>query len=202
MFRALLRTLFRTPGAPYAIACGALLFGAHSAAMCAEYDGDRSVLNGVWTGQMRYRFESVDEDRPLHSANASTLRTRLGFETNPLLALGAMLEIEDVRAIGAEDFNTTTTGHGGYSVVPDPEATEINQAYITARHGSSRARAGRQNLVLDNARFIEKASIGPHEKARVKERLGRQATWRAVARHPSAAKPPSAPRKNSSGCGP
>ena len=150
MFRALLRT----SGAPYAIACGALLLGGHTPGMCAEYDGDTSVLDGVWSGQMRYRFESVDEDRPLHSASASTLRTRVGFETNPLLALGATLEIEDVRSIGAEKFNSTTNGHGGYSVVLDPEATEINQAYLTARRGSSRARAGRQSLILDNARFI------------------------------------------------
>lgn len=150
--------MFRAPHAQCAIACGALIFGTPSSGICAQNDGqsadEGSVLNGVWSAQARYRFESVDEDRSLHSASASTLRTRVGFETNPELALGAFLEFEDVHAIGAEKFNSTTNGHSGYSVVPDPDSTELNQAYLSLRQGSSRARAGRQSLNFDNARFI------------------------------------------------
>ena len=112
------------------------------------WGGGRWILDG------RYRVENVDQDGPQRTATASTLRTQAGFETNPSLPFSALVEIEDVRAIGAEKFDSTTNGHTGYSVVSDPEGTELNQAYLTWQRSGLRARAGRQALVLDNARFI------------------------------------------------
>lgn len=147
------RMVFRSRGASVVTAC-CFLLGTHSSFVCAEGTVADSLLSGVWSAQARYRLESVDDDGPRRSAAASTLRTHIGFETNPELALGAFLQIEDVRAVGAEKFDSTTNGNGQYSVIPDADATELNQAYLSLRGGSSNARAGRQALAFGNARFI------------------------------------------------
>jgi hypothetical protein len=112
------------------------------------------LSGGDWFASARYRAESVDQEGPLRAALASTLRTTAGFETNPDLAFGAFVEIEDVHALGAEKFNSTTNGRTQYSVVPDPNATEVNQAWLGWHNSAFRARVGRQSIVLDNARFV------------------------------------------------
>jgi Alginate export len=117
-------------------------------------DSDGALSGGDWRGQMRYRLEHVDIDGPLRTATASTLRTRLGFETNTALPFGALVEVEDVHALGAEKFNSTTNGRSDYAVVADPDSTELNQAYLTARGRGMRANVGRQALSFDGERFI------------------------------------------------
>ncbi len=125
------------------------------AALAASAAPDEGWLSGGgWILDGRYRVENVDQDGPLRTATASTLRTQVGFETNPALPFSALIEIEDVHAIGAEHFNSTASGHADYSVVADPDGTELNQALLTWQRSGVRARAGRQAIVLDNARFI------------------------------------------------
>lgn len=124
-----------------------------TAAWCA--DADEGWLDGgAWILQGRYRLEDVDQDGPLRAATASTLRTHVGYETNQALPFSALVEIEDVHAIGAEEFNSTTNGNTQYSTVADPDGTELNQAFLTWQRSGLRARVGRQALNLDNARFI------------------------------------------------
>jgi Alginate export len=138
-------------GRVFALASGLLLGGlapAADRARSSPWDGEN------WTAQLRYRVEAVDEDRAIKSATASTLRTHLGYQTNPELAIAALLEVEDVHALGAEKFNSTTNGHNEYSVVADPDGTELNQAYLTLQRSGARARLGRQSFVLDNQRFF------------------------------------------------
>lgn len=138
--------------APATIACGMVF--ACLAAEAADSDTDITFYGGTLSLDARYRVENVEQDNDLKSATASTLRTRAGFETNPELNFGGMLEVEDIRSIGAQHYNSTTNEHTDYSVVPDPEGTEINQAYLSARNSLWRARVGRQRFVLDNARFF------------------------------------------------
>lgn len=139
-------------GRGFLLASG-LLLGAMASA--EDQPRSQSLLDGDnFIAQFRYRVESVDEDRALHSATANTLRTKLGFQTNPELPWGALVEGEDVRAIGDQKFNSTTNGHSGYSVVPDPEGTELNQAYFSVQRSGVRARVGRQAFALDNQRFF------------------------------------------------
>jgi hypothetical protein len=138
-----------------AIALGLPLSAYGAFAFGADADTDESWLSGGrWILEGRYRAETVDQDGPLRAASASTLRTQAGFETNPELPLSALVEIEDVHAIGGEQFNSTTNGRTEYSVVADPDGTELNQAFLTWQGSGFRARAGRQAIVLDNARFV------------------------------------------------
>ena len=105
----------------------------------------------------RYRFEHVDDDDFDERAKASTLRTRLSLKSGEAHGLSMLLEFEDVREVGADDFNAgggNTPSRSDYPVVADVEGTEVNQAYADYRHGGFRARVGRQRINLDNQRFV------------------------------------------------
>ena len=102
----------------------------------------------------RYRIETVDQDGFTEDAFASTLRTHLGFESADLNGFSVLAEIEDVSAIGNDQFNSTTNGRGEFPVVIDPEDTELNQAYVQYRAPGNRVRLGRQDVVIDNSRFF------------------------------------------------
>jgi hypothetical protein len=152
-----------------------LMAGLVAAPLCAQEPSSTGVLSGgEWLLNARYRAESVDQDGPLRSAFASTLRTSAGFETNPDLTFGALLEIEDVHALGAEKFNSTTNGRSDYSVIADPDGTELNQAYLTVRGSGFRARAGRQAIVLDNSRFV--GDVGFRQNQQTYDAVTAQAT--------------------------
>src|SRR5687767_14474541 len=116
-------------------AVGGVLLGLLGTGLASAQDADdRSILRGGdWWAQLRYRFETVDVDSPLKTANASTLRTRIGAETNTQLPISVLVEGEDVHSIGDDRYNSTTNGRTEYAVVADPEATQINQAYVTVR---------------------------------------------------------------------
>lgn len=104
--------------------------------------------------ELRARYEAVD-DSVNRDADALTLRTVLGYQTGTYQGFGAYLEFENVSAVGDDDdYNSGTTGEGNrntaYALIPDPELTQVNQAYLSA-YG---LKAGRQRIVYDNARFI------------------------------------------------
>lgn len=106
----------------------------------------------------RYRLEHVDQERFDKNAFASTLRGRLNFRTDDWKGLGAFVEGDYVVTIGWDDYNAgagNTPDKTMYPVVADPTGPDLNQAYISWKHsGSGEARAGRQRIIYDNARFI------------------------------------------------
>jgi hypothetical protein len=139
-----------------------LLFAGRLGAQEPASDGVLS--GGDLSAKLRYRVESVEQEGPLRSALASTLRTSVAFETNPEFSGGVLVELEDVHAIGTEKYNSTTNGRTAYSVVPDPEGAELNQAYVSWHRPGIRARIGRQSIVLDNARFIGDAGFRQNQQ--------------------------------------
>jgi len=106
---------------------------------------------------LRYRYENVDQDGMLHEAEASTLQTRLGYESGEWNNLTGLLEFSDVSRIGpdATDYNDTFNGKTDYPVVADPKRTQVNQAYAkySALWGGD-LKVGRQRIKLDNDRFV------------------------------------------------
>lgn len=114
-----------------------------------------AISQGSVYGQLRPRYEYVDENNFNNDANALTLRTRLGYRTAEWNHFDALLEFEDVRSLGAEEFNSTTNTKTDYPVVPDPESTEINQAILAySGFDDTRLQFGRQYISLDNERWI------------------------------------------------
>ena len=132
------------------------------AALCGPQEADdpwQALAEGTLDLRLRYRLEHVDADALPEEALASTLRTVLGYHTGEWSGLWAKLEFEDVTAIGDDDYNSTVNGKTDHAVVADPEGTEVNQAYL-GYNGEAlgwpwiEAKAGLQEIVLDNARFL------------------------------------------------
>jgi hypothetical protein len=102
----------------------------------------------------RYRYENVDQDNALNNANAQTLRTRLTVQSGKWYGLSSVVEADNVSRIGDASYNNTRNGQRDFSVVADPDGSEINQALLRYDHNKGSLAAGRQRINLDNQRFV------------------------------------------------
>lgn len=113
-----------------------------------------AISGGKVSAQLRYRYELVDDESFTKDAQASTLRTRLGYATGNYHDFSAFLQFEDVTIVGNEHYNSTTNGLTQFPVVADPASTEVNQAYIGYKNWDTEFKYGRQVITYDNHRFI------------------------------------------------
>lgn len=112
-----------------------------------------ALTHGTVDFGLRPRYESVVQPAP-NVANAFTVRSLLGYETAPYAHVRAMLQLIDVAGI-VEDYNSILNHDTRYSVIPDPEAYNVNQAYLSFTGiPATKVRVGRQIIVLNNARFV------------------------------------------------
>jgi hypothetical protein len=118
------------------------------ASLAAALTGGKPVF------QFRTRYEDVDQDNALDTAKAWTLKSRLGYTTLAYHGWQAMVEADNVSAIGDEEFNSTGNGETGYSVVADPDGTDLNQAWLAWTGCDTTVKGGRQRIILDNERFV------------------------------------------------
>ncbi len=151
-----------TSGRPLVPTLGlALLLGV--AAPAALADGQPAgyldlFSNAKTTLAFRYRFEFVDQDAFSEHARASTLRTRISYQSGSYLDFSFLLEADDIREVIWRDFNAgegNTPNRTQYPVVADPKGTELNQAYVTYKGiPYTQVKLGRQRILLDNQRFV------------------------------------------------
>ena len=134
---------------PLAFSLFALSLHSHAAE-----DFSNLLSQGKASLDARYRYEYVDQDNLLNNANAQTLRTRLGFQSGKFHGLSALVEADNVSRIGDAAYNSTRNGQSQYSVVADPDGTEMNQALLRYDHTLGNLIGGRQRINLDNQRFI------------------------------------------------
>ncbi|MEM6573325.1 MAG: alginate export family protein [Pseudomonadota bacterium] len=127
----------------------------------APATADVSLADAIRAGKVYANFnlrsESVDQDNALEDASALTLRTRLGYQTGQYRGFSGLLEVEDSRIVaGQNEFTVGPTGFnpGVYSVIADPETTELDQALIQYTGNNFVAKLGRQVIAFDNHRFI------------------------------------------------
>ena len=125
-----------------------------SAPTFAAEDLANLVNQGKVSVDARYRYENVDQDNALNNANAQTLRTRIGLQSGKWYGLSGLVEADNVSRIGDASYNSTRNGQGNYSVVADPDGSEINQALLRYDHQYGNAVFGRQRINLDNQRFV------------------------------------------------
>lgn len=113
------------------------------------------VTEGQFFGELRYRYETVDQDGFSDEARASTIRTNLGFKTGIYRDFQALIEGQIVQNLGADDFNDTVNGNTGFPVVADPDAAEINELWLSySGLPDTVVKIGRQKINLDNQRFV------------------------------------------------
>jgi hypothetical protein len=116
-----------------------------------------ALTSGTASADFRLRYEDVEQDNAAQDATAFTLRTRLGYKTGSFNGFSAMVEMEDNRIVlGQGDYTVGPTGYnpGIYSVIADPEFTELEQGYIQYKSDNFSAKLGRQVITMDNHRFV------------------------------------------------
>ena len=123
------------------------LHQAHANALEQVFSEGKASVNA------RLRFEKVD-DPVKNDPSAYTLRTRLGFTTSSDFDLTAHMDFEHVTRVGNPNYNSTQNGQTQFGVIADPMVSELNQAYLKYALPAGSFTAGRQRIILDNARFI------------------------------------------------
>src|SRR5688572_1093297 len=102
----------------------------------------------------RLRFEDVGQDGLSQTAEAVTLRARLGFESGNVADTALLVEGEFVRPI-VEDYNSTINGSVVYPVIADPRSSELNRLQLTNTSlPFTTVTLGRQRILLDDHRFV------------------------------------------------
>lgn len=113
-----------------------------------------AISGGKTSLNIRYRLETVEQDNALEDATASTVRTTLGYKTGAYNGFSAFIEMEDVHALGDEEYNLPPDNPKQFSVVADPVGTELNQSFIQYENDGTTIKYGRQQILLDNQRFV------------------------------------------------
>jgi len=115
----------------------------------------KAFTEGKFSTQLRYRFELVDQKGIDLKAKASTVRLRLGYNTEKFFGFSLHADMEMIRALGREAYNSTDNGKVEFPVVADPKDTELNQAFLLYQGiKGMEFKMGRQRIKLDNDRFI------------------------------------------------
>lgn len=104
-------------------------------------------------GDVRLRLETVSQDNAAEDATALTVRSRIGYASEAYGGFSGRLEVENNTAL-IDDYKDTVGGGAQYSVVADPEVTEVDQAFIQYQGSGATVKLGRQVLTFDNHRFV------------------------------------------------
>ncbi len=113
------------------------------------------IRNGKFYGDLRYRYEHVNQDGFSKDATASTFRSRLGLISGKFMGFQGAAELDTIGTIGTSRYNSTINGKRQYPVVADPHTNELNALWMSWEGlYSSKVKVGRQPINLDNLRFI------------------------------------------------
>ena len=139
------------------IALATALIGSVTSQMAYADEFTEALTSGKASVNLNLRYESVDQDNALEDASALTLRTLLAYETGSYNGFSAKVEVEDTRIVlGLGDYTVGPSGYnlGQYSVIADPEHTELDQGYIQYKNDDFSAKLGRQVITMDGHRFV------------------------------------------------
>jgi len=104
----------------------------------------------------RLRYEYADQ-QTLESANAFTLRTRIGYETPKYYGFYGLAEFENTWAINYQDYRAFPIAQFPVppkTVIADPRNNQLNQLFAGFKAYNSELKGGRQVINLDNQRFV------------------------------------------------
>ncbi len=122
-------------------------------AFAADSNIGSALTDGKLSANFNLRYEGVEQDNDAKDADAFTLRTRLNYTTGTFNGFSAVVEVENSTAI--IDEYKDAIGHGNeFSVIADPDHTELDQAYIAYKSDKFSGKIGRQVITMDNHRFV------------------------------------------------
>lgn len=123
-------------------------------------DVSNAQVSMEYGADLRYRYEWFDINE---TSKASTLRLGLKAKASVGDYFSGFAELEAVEQFN-DGYNVPTVpaqNKPGYPVIADPRGTEMNQAYVQYADpaGLLQMRAGRQEIMLNNGRFISTAGL-------------------------------------------
>jgi hypothetical protein len=123
----------------------------------------QALIGGKPAVALRYRYEYLDREDLARHARASTLRAALGYETQAFHGFSVFGQFEGVTSVGPTDYKLPTNDasfrqnqgdNADRPIVPEAIGNEINQAYVKYANAWLAVKLGRQEIALNNARFI------------------------------------------------
>lgn len=119
-----------------------------------------ALAGGRFELDLRFRYEFADVEG-FRDSHAFTLRPRLIYTTRPLAGWRGAVGMHSNLAPDRDRFNAAgLSGPSDRSVIADPEDTDLSRLWVELDAGlwetplPLRVRAGRQRIILDDARFI------------------------------------------------
>ncbi|MDF1881284.1 alginate export family protein, partial [Sulfurimonas sp. MAG313] len=134
----------------------ALMISLGTVSIQAEDKAGIAIFDNVKVkGEIRPRYEGVNENNAKPNANALTNRLVLGVNADLLGTdwLSTYVEMTDVHSLN-NNYNGLDGKDNANSVVADPKQTRLTQSYLDFKYNKTIFRAGRQMVNLDNQRFI------------------------------------------------
>lgn len=138
-------------------ALSAALLGLTASGSVLAESVTEALTSGTAYGDFNLRYENVSQDNAVDDASAFTLRSRLGYSTGSVSGFSATIEFEDSRVVmGQGEYTVGPTGYkvGEYSVIADPEHTELDQGFIQYKNDAVTVKVGRQVITMDGHRFV------------------------------------------------
>ncbi len=117
-----------------------------------------AITDGKFSGSLRLRWENVDQDGKSKVADAITLRSLVGYETKPFHGFSINAQVYGLSPF-TDNYNDAKKGdpiasRKMYPVVADPEDYDFHQIYLQWANATTNVKLGRQNIFLDNWRYI------------------------------------------------
>lgn len=128
------------------------------------------ITDGKVFGDFRLRYEANDTDNALKTADALTLRSRIGVESGSFAGFSVLVEGVNTTAI-IDDYSPERANYNG---VADPEDSAFNRVQITYQDEGFKAVVGRQRIIFDNARHVGNVAWRQHEQTYDAARIGYQ----------------------------
>jgi len=124
-----------------------------------------AITMGKPMTSFRLRYENVDQANKTEQSNALTMRSLIGWQTQPLNNFSITAQLINVARFNNDFYDGTPNTFGlststpankaNYPLVVDPDYTGINQLFVEwTGIPETKVRVGRQSVKLDNVRFI------------------------------------------------
>ena len=148
--RCIFTVLIAVSGAPL----GAAAQDAIEDAPFEVESSERETFGPRLIGNVRLRYEGVNDDAAPLNGNALTIRYRGTLEFHLLKKTTILTEVEAVGAL-LDNYNDGSGSNRDRPVLLDPEGIELNRAQLlTEIIPDTRITIGRQRITLDDQRFV------------------------------------------------